>query len=83
MSNVHKYFDRASEEWEIRDFLENCDIEPFEQKIDCYTKSLEEIANNEGGSREKRAQLLLNRYKKKASISAFWAFYVRNVKFIQ
>ncbi|CAI2196512.1 19608_t:CDS:2 [Funneliformis geosporum] len=78
MSNVHKYFDRASEEWEIRDFLENCDMEPFKQKIDCYTKSLEEIANNEGGSREKRAQLLLNRYKKKASISAFWAFYVRN-----
>ncbi|RIA80406.1 hypothetical protein C1645_866873 [Glomus cerebriforme] len=69
MSNVHKYFDRVSEEWEIRDFLKNCDIEPFEQKIDCYIKSLEEIVKKEGGSREKKAQLLLNRYKKKASIS--------------
>ncbi|GES89912.1 C2H2-type zinc finger transcription factor [Rhizophagus clarus] len=67
MSNVHKYFNCASEEWSIRGFLEKCDIEPFDQKLDCYTKSLEAIANNERGSRGKKAQLLLNKYKQKGN----------------
>ncbi|CAJ0843009.1 12442_t:CDS:10 [Entrophospora sp. SA101] len=38
----------ASEEWNIQDFLEQCDVEPFDQKIDCYIKSLEAIVNHGG-----------------------------------
>ncbi|CAJ0636176.1 13450_t:CDS:2 [Entrophospora sp. SA101] len=47
-SKVHEYFKSASEEWNIQDFLEQCDVEPFDQKIDCYIKSLEAIVNHGG-----------------------------------
>nr|CAG8656810.1 3942_t:CDS:10 [Entrophospora candida] len=59
MSKVHEYFKSASEEWNIQDFLEQYDVEPFDQKIDCYIKSLEAIVNHGVGKR-KKAQFLLN-----------------------
>ncbi|CAG8624659.1 7042_t:CDS:2, partial [Diversispora eburnea] len=64
MSNVHKYFNSASEEWNIRDFMKECDVEPFENKLDCYTKSLEAIIERKKGDRKEKAQLLFDRYKK-------------------
>ncbi|CAG8516625.1 16529_t:CDS:2 [Dentiscutata heterogama] len=74
MSKIHGYFDRASKEWNIRDFLEECELEPFEQKIDCYVKSLQAIANSKNDDRSKTAQQLLDNFRKKASIR-FWSFY--------
>ena len=35
---IHKYFDKKSNEWGILDFLNECDIEIFEKKIDTYTR---------------------------------------------
>ncbi|CAG8747689.1 8161_t:CDS:2, partial [Funneliformis caledonium] len=44
----------------IVDFLNECDTEPIDAKVDRYTKGLEKIANNQQGERGERAQLLLN-----------------------
>ncbi|GBC22659.2 kinase-like domain-containing protein [Rhizophagus irregularis DAOM 181602=DAOM 197198] len=41
-----------------------CDTEPFDAKVDKYTKGLEKIANNQQGERTERAQLLLICFKK-------------------
>ncbi|CAG8834761.1 5116_t:CDS:2, partial [Gigaspora margarita] len=51
--------------WNIIDFLNECDVEPFDIKIDRYTKSLKDIANNRQGEKERveKAQLLLDRFK--------------------
>ncbi|CAG8714363.1 9570_t:CDS:2, partial [Acaulospora morrowiae] len=64
MSNVHEYFKRSYEDWNIREFLEECNVEPLEQKIDCYIKSLQEIVKYGNENGKKRAQRLLDRYKK-------------------
>ena len=61
---MDKYFDHKSFEWSIQDFLNKCKIEPLKRKIDSYIKCLEKIANNGGGKRSKKAQVLINRYKK-------------------
>ncbi|PKY40108.1 hypothetical protein RhiirA4_394265, partial [Rhizophagus irregularis] len=34
----HKYFDRDSSNWNILDFLNVCDVEPFDNKIDLGTR---------------------------------------------
>ncbi|CAJ0826389.1 21943_t:CDS:10 [Entrophospora sp. SA101] len=44
----------------INGFLNECDLEPFDRKIDEYLKSLEKI-NNEKGMRQKKASQLLDR----------------------
>jgi len=75
--SVHEYFDCASKDWNIRDFLEECNLEPFDLKTDCYTKSLETIVKEGGGNRKIKAQRLLDNYKKKASIKDCEA-YIRN-----
>jgi hypothetical protein len=59
-----KYFDRAHTKWNIRDFLDNCALSSFDKATECYVSSLETIANTENGRRAKKAQDLLNRYKK-------------------
>ncbi|CAG8539507.1 13614_t:CDS:2 [Ambispora gerdemannii] len=59
----HKYFGRKSSEWGILGFLNECDLEPFERKLDCYLKDLEYIVNVDKGIRKQRAQLLLNNYR--------------------
>lgn len=64
MSGVHEYFERTFSEWNIEDFLNKCEIERFDIKIDCYLKSLEIIVDYESGKRKEKATLLLNRYRK-------------------
>ncbi|CAG8551246.1 14946_t:CDS:10 [Cetraspora pellucida] len=61
---AHKYFDKKSSEWNILGFLDECEEEKFDLKIDQYVKSLEKIANEEKDSRREKAQKLLDSYKK-------------------
>ena len=67
--SMNEYFKRTSKDWNILGFLNECNIEPLDRKLDCYTKSLEAIVNREEGDRKERAQLLLNKYKK-ASVNS-------------
>jgi len=64
--SVHEYFENGDSEWSILNFLNVCKIEPFERKIECYTTSLKNIANNEEEEdcRRKKAQSLLDNYMK-------------------
>ncbi|CAG8554028.1 17291_t:CDS:10 [Cetraspora pellucida] len=48
-------------------FLSECDLEPFERKIDEYLKSLQKI-KAEKGIRQKKASQLLDRYQKASSL---------------
>ncbi|CAG8559811.1 9886_t:CDS:2, partial [Ambispora leptoticha] len=59
----HKYFDRKCSEWNILEFLDECELEPFGKKIECYLTSLEVIANCGTDRRRQLAQLLLDQYK--------------------
>ena len=61
--NIHKYFERKTSECNVLGFLNECDIEPFERKIDCYTSSLDMIADNEKDCRREEALKLLNKYR--------------------
>ncbi|CAG8565207.1 8466_t:CDS:2 [Diversispora eburnea] len=61
---IHEYFTRDFTEWNIREFLEECDEEPFRVKIDIYVKSLQNIINSGEGKRLEKAQYLLDQYKK-------------------
>jgi len=65
------YFDRRSSEWNICGFLDVCDLEPFQRKIEDYIKRLEAIQTNETGIRRDRARELLDKYKL-ASISVLF-----------
>ncbi|RUS24363.1 hypothetical protein BC938DRAFT_473702 [Jimgerdemannia flammicorona] len=65
---AHEYFTRRSSEWNIREFLTECNQEPLATKLGQYIHSLKAIANTETGKRRKRAMQLRNRYLK-ASIS--------------
>ncbi|CAI2178565.1 2598_t:CDS:2, partial [Funneliformis geosporum] len=44
---MDEYFDRKSSEWSIRDFLNECEVEPLKRKIDSYIKCLGKIVNRE------------------------------------
>src|SRR6266498_1978703 len=61
---MHEYFKRKSSEWSILNFLEECGIEEFKQKIEAYLTSLKAIADTQESKRNKRAKKLLNNYKK-------------------
>lgn len=63
---AHKYFNRNKPaDWNITDFLDECGVESFRDKIGCYLTSLESIMNaGEDDERYKRASLLYDRYKK-------------------
>ncbi|CAB4439970.1 unnamed protein product [Rhizophagus irregularis] len=50
--------------WNIKDFLEGCELKDISDKISIYLKSLEAIANTEEGQKCKRAKELLARYRK-------------------
>jgi len=63
MSKINKYFNHKYSKWNIIGFLNECDLELFDRKIDEYLKSLEKI-NNEKGMRQKKASQLLDRYRK-------------------
>ena len=62
------YFLKDSSNWSILGFLEACDIEPFDIKMDAYIKSLENIDNQEQGTRQGRAKELLESYRKASNI---------------
>ncbi|CAG8652257.1 1218_t:CDS:2 [Gigaspora margarita] len=75
----HKYFDRDSSNWNILDFLNACDVEPFDNKIDVYLKSLENIFDQEEDTRREKARALLDQYRTASNIfflcdmtKAFW-----------
>ncbi|RIB30786.1 hypothetical protein C2G38_2308390 [Gigaspora rosea] len=59
---IHKYFNRKPSEWNILSFLEECELEQFDSKIDCYIKSLECISDLQTGCRNERAKILLENY---------------------
>lgn len=65
---IHEYFDKKSADWNIMGFLDECTEKSYQLKINLYLKSLENIINNEQGSREKKAQLLYNKYKKVSKV---------------
>jgi len=60
---IHVYFNRKASSWNIKDFLEGCELEDISDKISIYLKSLEAIANTEEGQKCKRAKELLARYR--------------------
>ncbi|KAF0450535.1 hypothetical protein F8M41_002161 [Gigaspora margarita] len=60
---IYKYFDRKLSEWNILSFLEECELEQFDLKVDCYIKSLECFSNSQTGCRNKRVKILLENYK--------------------
>ncbi|CAB4491489.1 unnamed protein product [Rhizophagus irregularis] len=73
MSNenkFHDYFNRNHESWSILDFLNECNLESFDHKTDCYIKSLRAIADFDHGSRQECARMLLDDYNK-ASKNSF------------
>ncbi|CAB4413389.1 unnamed protein product [Rhizophagus irregularis] len=63
---AHKYFNRKPDDWNITDFLNECEAELFRDKVGCYLTSLETIINTEKDERCERAKLLYDRYKKGA-----------------
>ncbi|RUS23636.1 hypothetical protein BC938DRAFT_474848 [Jimgerdemannia flammicorona] len=65
---LHKYFDRKPSDWKVVGFLDECDIESFDQKISCYISCLEVLVKNEKELRKERAQLLLDRFRKASVI---------------
>ncbi|CAG8653751.1 16235_t:CDS:2 [Rhizophagus irregularis] len=55
MPMIDKYFERKYTKWNIIDFLNECDIETFEGKIDHYLKSLRAIVDYEEGANQDKA----------------------------
>ncbi|CAG8683725.1 20638_t:CDS:2, partial [Racocetra persica] len=69
--SVHNYFNREPCDWNITDFLNECELELFRDKIGCYLTSLENIiATGNNDERCKRAKFLYDQYKK-ACIRSF------------
>ncbi|CAI2193432.1 10576_t:CDS:2 [Funneliformis geosporum] len=62
-SKGYEYFDRKSSTWNIIEFLSECNLEPFQKKIDCYLKCLDTIFKSERGVRKETAEKLLDQYK--------------------
>ena len=60
---IHEYFDSKSSNWSILGFLEKCNEEPFQKKIDKYLKDLKIVADYKQGKRQEQAKILLSRYK--------------------
>ncbi|CAG8628119.1 1182_t:CDS:2, partial [Acaulospora morrowiae] len=54
---------RKSSDWNIIDFLEECDWEPYRRKIEEYLLSLETIVKMERDQRGENAQRLIDKYK--------------------
>ncbi|RUS32611.1 hypothetical protein BC938DRAFT_474912 [Jimgerdemannia flammicorona] len=61
---IDPYFRQSPpKQWNLRRFLDKCDLEPFDTKLRRYVYSLTAIAD-ENSNRSKRAQELLNKYHK-------------------
>ncbi|CAG8510817.1 482_t:CDS:10, partial [Ambispora gerdemannii] len=70
---TYKYFDRTHSEWDIIDFLNDCndgELQAFSQKIGIYLKSLEVIFDTDKGQRGKRARELLDRTSYEVGVGA-------------
>ncbi|CAG8677465.1 13794_t:CDS:2, partial [Dentiscutata heterogama] len=50
-NQAYEYFNRRHSEWNILGFLNYCDVEPFDIKIDYYLKCLETMVNREQGEK--------------------------------
>ncbi|GES86594.1 hypothetical protein GLOIN_2v1768936 [Rhizophagus clarus] len=70
----HKYFERACSDWNIIGFLKECELEPFDQKLSFYISCLEKLTNSQEKHRRKKAQALLDQYRK----VSFIIFYCRD-----
>ncbi len=68
MSKIHEYFKRKPSEWDIVAFLNDCEKEPFETKIDEYVKSLEAIIKHKRCYEQGKARILLNNYREASMI---------------
>ncbi|CAG8671667.1 5908_t:CDS:2, partial [Paraglomus occultum] len=79
---IHEYFERKSSEWNIVDFLEECDRSSFSlrDKIGKYISSLETIVTTTETTdrRHERAQQLLKNYIQ-ASIMIFNEKYMKRI----
>jgi hypothetical protein len=62
---VHRYFiQQQSEEWNIESFLNEFNDEAeLKRKMDLYLKSLEVIERYGKGKKQRKAGLLLNKYR--------------------
>ncbi len=58
--------------WSIFSFLNECELEPFETKIDTYIKQFKTIVDCkcEQDDRKKSAQILLDKYQKSLFIGS-------------
>ena len=63
---VHEYFDHRSSEWNITEFLEECDANLFTEKIRRYLTSLESIISNDDENGSRKAQELYNHNKQES-----------------
>lgn len=71
VDKLHKYFERKSTEWCLTGFLDACEVEPFERKIDQYLRCLTTIAEGEEGRRKERAEKLLLDYREASKSLSF------------
>jgi hypothetical protein len=67
------YFDLKPANWSVLSFLRECELEPFETKIDSYIKQLKTIVScdSERDDRKRSAQLLLDKYQKASLFVSF------------
>ncbi|CAG8776957.1 13040_t:CDS:2, partial [Gigaspora rosea] len=64
MFNIHQYFIRKFAEWNICGYLDECQIQDFNKKIEVYINSLELIAKTKKDGRADQAVKLLEKYLK-------------------
>ncbi|CAG8697666.1 936_t:CDS:2, partial [Funneliformis caledonium] len=64
MSSPHEYFKKRASDWNITGFLNVCELESFQQIIECYLTSLDSIIKTESGHKREKAQILYDKYKK-------------------
>ncbi|CAG8700539.1 11976_t:CDS:2, partial [Acaulospora morrowiae] len=64
----YEYFAQKPSKWDIIEFLEQCDLEPYGKKVDRYIRCLRCIARGEQKKRKEKAEELLRRYSKIHSV---------------
>ncbi|CAB5387929.1 unnamed protein product [Rhizophagus irregularis] len=62
---IMNYFTKKHLSWDVIDFLEKCDLEPFDKKVNQYIRCLDFIAGDkdEQVCRRRKADALLKRYR--------------------
>jgi len=61
-NEYYEYFERKPSKWDIIEFLEQCDLEPYGKKVDRYIRCLKCITRGEQKERKEKAEELLRRY---------------------